>query len=451
LWRTRPRLAAELASITVPYGALVASFGMWWGGWSGPARFLTCLIPLATPFLAAAWVQGSRSVRCLLAGLAIVGTLKVAARVSVEQGALLYNFRDGFDLLLDWASRTVNLPLAFPSIHRLGTEPTLLLGSIWLLSGVVLLLILCAVLRKRPIGAGAIWATTTWLFAVAGVVALSASWRAARTQPLTPESSEIQFLHHWAPEYRSLVVRLPAFRRVPVDSSLNEVQLRSSRRARDAKEGRSLLMLDRVPAGTYAVIIDGASDLEGRLAVSVGRTSQTIEEWSLQGIHTGDTGLLLRIPTRVHSVSIRADPRAHELISQVRLRPQHVMSGDEISERFALRGARYGHVRSFFLDDALYMEPGGVWTRGDAAGEIVIAKDNDGPVALEVTAGPVPTTVEFAAQDVFERVKLAPGESRGMQLPAGLWRITTDGRFRPKDHDPGTRDGRPLGARIEFK
>jgi hypothetical protein len=451
LWRTRPRLAAELALIGVPYIAVVASFGMWWGGWSGPARFLTCLMPLTTPLLAAAWTQGSRPVRCGLAGLGVVGTMNVVARVAVENGALLYNFRDGFDLLLDWASRTVNLPLAFPSIHRLGTEPTLLLGSIWLLSGAVVLLILHVALPRRPMGSGGVWAATSWLFAVAASLAMSASWRAVRTQPLTPESSEMHFLQGWSPERRSIAVRLPAFRRVPVDAGLTEIQLRGSERARDTKDSRSLLALDRVRAGTYGLIIDGAPHLEGRLTVSVGATSQTIEEWSLQGIPSGDTGLQLRIPTRVHSVTIRVDPRAQELIAHVGLRPQHVVSGEMVSNRYALRGARYGQARAFFLDDALYMEPGGIWTRGDATAEVVVVKDDNGPVALDVTAGPVPTTVEFGARDLFERVTLAPGERRALQLPTGLWRVTTEGRFRPTEHDRGSRDGRPLGARIEFK
>ena len=39
-------------------------------------------------------------------------------RVIVDGGGLAYNDRDGYDLLLDWINRYVNLPLAWPSLHR---------------------------------------------------------------------------------------------------------------------------------------------------------------------------------------------------------------------------------------------------------------------------------------------------------------------------------------------
>jgi hypothetical protein len=449
LWRTRRRLAIEIALIAAPYEAVVASFGMWWGGWSAPARFLTCLLPLTIPLLAAVWVNGSRALRWMFVALCAAGAANVAMRVSADQG-LVYNFRDGYDLLLDWASKTVNLPLAFPSLHRLTVEQTLLLGCIWILCGAVAWLVLELILR-RPLTAGAGWAMATWVLVVCGFAGLAFSWRAIHAQPITAESSKIDFLHRWNPDRRPLILPLPTRRRVPLESALAEIQVRSSERVRDLPQGpRPQLWLDRMPAGTYELVVDGAAELEGALTVAIGTTSQPSEEWSLTGLHRGDSGLELRVPTRVRSVTVRGDDRANALISHVGLRPEHVEVEGAARNRQALRSARYGKVRAFFLDDDLYMEPAGVWTRGDSVAEVVVAADGGDAARVAVSAGPVASAVEFTVDGVTERLSLAPGERRELELKAGLWRVVTHGRFRPKDYDPATRDARLLGVRLEF-
>jgi hypothetical protein len=153
----------------------------------------------------------------------------------------------------------------------------------------------------------------------------------------------------------------------------------------------------------------------------------------------------------VHSITIRGDERANALISNLGLRPREVPTPGRVGERYALRGARYGQVRAFFLDDAIYMESEGLWTRGDSAAELVVVNDaGDGGVDIDVTAGPVATTVNFAIGGDTQRIALAAGQRQRVQLAAGLWKVTTTGRFRPKDYDPGSRDARPLGVRIEF-
>ena len=43
----------------------------------------------------------------------------------MDRGAFIYNGRDGYDLLLDWLSPTVDLTLAAPSVHRDGVAAAL--------------------------------------------------------------------------------------------------------------------------------------------------------------------------------------------------------------------------------------------------------------------------------------------------------------------------------------
>ena len=49
------RLAIELLFVTAPYLLTVASFAMWWGGWSAPARFAAVVVPALAIPSAFAW------------------------------------------------------------------------------------------------------------------------------------------------------------------------------------------------------------------------------------------------------------------------------------------------------------------------------------------------------------------------------------------------------------
>ena len=145
LYRQHPRLALECIVVTVPYALVVASFGMWWGGWSAPARFLDSVLPIAVPLMALAWRDSNRAARSMFIALGLIGVTNVVLRIVVLDGLLAYNYRDGYDLLLDWLTRTVNLPLAFPGVHRQGALLAMVLASIWVAAGLVCLTILSGV------------------------------------------------------------------------------------------------------------------------------------------------------------------------------------------------------------------------------------------------------------------------------------------------------------------
>jgi len=264
------------------------------------------------------------------------------------------------------------------------------------------------------------------------------------------EASEIEFIRRWQPIYRPLALSLPSRRLLTSEEALHSIELGTSLRARDAVAPRPLLALNRLPAGEYRVIAEGAGELAGTLRVSVGATSQTIEEWPLAGRHAGDVGLRVQLPTLVHSLTIRSDDRAGALISRLALRPDQVHFGGELDERYAVRAARYGATRVFFLDDGLFMEPAGIWTRGDSVAEIVLTTDLDGPSAVNVTAGPTPAVLDLEGTAGTDALNLQPGEQRVVRVAPGRWKLTTRGGFRPKDFDRENQDGRWLGVRLEF-
>jgi hypothetical protein len=450
LARIAKRLAAELLVIAVPYALVVASFGMWWGGWSAPARFLVCLMPLAVPALALAWRGPSRTIRAAYVAAVLIGVANIVARLTVLDGALLYNNRDGFDLLLDWLSRHVNIPLAMPSVHRSGPSTAWLMTLGWG-AMIAMALAILSLLADRVRTRGAQWAATGLVVSVTLTLGMAAIWQLTGAAALTPTSSQAEFVRRWDAERRPIAIQLPSGRTLDPATATSQLELRSSARARDVSGERPLLAIPWVPAGDYRVVIEGASELAGTLTLSVGRTSQPIELWSLASLRPGVTPLQVRLPAQAHSIVIRADEHARARITRVALRPERLQGATPGSSEYILRAGRYGTATAYFLDDEVYMEPAGLWTRGNGTGRFFLVPDAAGAaVTVDVQAGPVATAVEWTAADRSTPIELNANERRRVQFPAGLVTLRTTGAFRPVDHDPGAEDRRRLGVRLEF-
>jgi hypothetical protein len=192
LGRQHRRLASELAATFAVYVLVVGSYRMWWGGHSAPARFLVAALPLLSVPLAMWWHRSDASRRALTAVLFAIGGVIVLSRVAVDHGALLYTDRDGVDLLLDWANRSVNLPLAWPSLHRDVPGVAWRDIGIWCLGSAAAVWLALAAARR--IG-------QDWTVVAAGVacaVMLSATGVWSRTgAPVTPDASTVHLLQHW--------------------------------------------------------------------------------------------------------------------------------------------------------------------------------------------------------------------------------------------------------------
>lgn len=80
--RSDRRLLASLGLVTIPYLAVVASFGAWNGIWNPPARYQTVLVPLAAGPLAFALVAWRDwTARALYALLVLPGLIVMAFRI----------------------------------------------------------------------------------------------------------------------------------------------------------------------------------------------------------------------------------------------------------------------------------------------------------------------------------------------------------------------------------
>ncbi|MEW6322071.1 MAG: hypothetical protein AB1635_13415, partial [Acidobacteriota bacterium] len=454
LARRHPRLAVELVVMAGVYAVAVASYRMWWGGYSAPARFLvSVLLPAALP-IAVAWQAASRALRAGIVLLIGVGGALVLGRVLVDDGKLLYNARDGYDLLLDRASRSLNLPLAFPSLHRGDVSQAAMDIAGWVavfaLAGVAL-----AVAGRRPLSAGRAWTVAVAVAIVAGHAAGYLTWTGSQRPMGTPATSALALLHTWNPTRQPTVVRLTPTRRATADDVPQLVELATSTRGAPPSGDGPLLSVPFVPAGEYQVVATGSQRLEGTLTVTAGRTVEALERWTLDGRGAGYTGLTLDLPVLVHSITITGDEAARRTIRRLTLRPTRIIPpAGRFSTGYAVRAVRLGALRVFALDEKSFLEAGGLWTSGTHTTRLVLAHDPGAAASLSLRIGPVPAVVTARSGAWEQRWERLPGERWDVRLPeAGadglLLELRAEPAFRPADHEPGSTDRRWLGVRLE--
>lgn len=453
LAQRRPRLATELAVVVVVYTMAVASYQMWWGGFSAPARFLVVILPAAALPLAALW-QACRTnaARSTMLALLALSVALVLPRVFADDGRLLYNVRDGHDLPLDWANRSVNLPLAFPSVHRGATGAALTDVAIWMAASVVCL----AVSRWIAVRRGGAWPWTCLGLAASAMLAATLAWPRHDVGTVTPGTSTLNLLRAWRPGWHTVgwesrPWRMLDARDVPLGLRIGS-NTRGPRDLRDAP----LFAASLVPAGDYELLVAGSDRPSGELLVMLGDRSLVLDRIGLEGHPAGATGLVVHLPVPVRSLVIRGDEQARHAVSHVELQPRRLRSETATGGKgFALTGTSYGRARVFFMDGGAFMEPDGFWTRAQSRTRLAIEwADAAPPPALLVRAGAIETTAEVASDGWHERLLLSPGEERHVQLPApgtaDVWlvEIVTGAGFRPGHHDPANEDMRNLGVWI---
>lgn len=449
LARQRPRLAVELGILAVTYTVAVASYRMWWGGFSAPARFLIVILPVAAIPMAALWRScRTPAARAVVLAVLALSVALVLPRLVIEEGALLYNVRDGFDLLLDWANRSVNLPLAFPSLHRDVPGDGLADIATWLASAAFCLAAGWQAATRR----GDPWTWACASLAATAMVASTLVWT-RYDHAVTPDTSALNLLHQWDGRRHTVGWQSRPWALSSQAEAPLHVRLATS--SRGPRQARDVALFDAplVPAGDYEVVVSGSARPSGTLTVSVGRSTLALQHFDLDGRPSGPTGLVVRLPVRVRSLSIHGDNEALRTVAALHLQPRHVRDDDRKTDGVALGAARYGAARVFFMDDRAYMEPEGFWTRAEASTRIVIDSAGE-PVspALVVRAGPVEATVEVTAGQWAQALPLLPGESRRVVIPTKpgveAWEIevATGAGFRPAWHDPSARDMRNLGV-----
>lgn len=417
LARHRPRLSIELALASLPYVVITASFAAWFGGVSAPARYLAALVPMAAAPIAWWWRERSsvpERAFTLLLLLLSVGLL--VPKLLVDQGLLAYNDQEGYDFLLDWMGRSVDLGAAFPSVFRDAPTSALIDATVWLAAGAVVFL----TTRAAAVSRGGAWTVTAASAIAAMLGAATIVWARHGVDAVRPSTSQLAMLRAIAPDRRA--------------ESLEVLNV-----ARGPHADGAVLRASMLPAGEYEFV--QGTGVPRDIRIEVGRTDQITER---RGV--------FRLPVTVHSVTVRSDGPP---VVNPRLRVQRLFP-PVIEHAFARRATRYGHTQAYFMDDSSYMERDGFWTRGEETTTIVFVPDRDGDWTLILQSGPVATAATVSMGEWEERLEFAPHQQRPVTLPpmpaastamptVRVVTIRTEAWFRPGDRDPQSQDTRRLG------
>lgn len=449
-----------IAAIAVPYIAAVGMFQMWWGGTSVPARFLTPLCLVFGVAAARAWNEARLPLsRAAAASLLAVSVFIAALLLIPGHGRLLFNFRDGFALWLEWANNLVDLPRALPSLFRDTPRQAWFKAGLWVASAtagwVLLRLVTSRAADERTATRRLAWAIP-WSLAVSAMLACSLVWRVGDVQPLTPETAAMGLIVHADPklrpvayDYANQTFELPR-------TLLARLRLRPSTR-RPPASGAPLLALPQVPAGTHKLYLLTSEPAAGTIVLRVGRDSPPLDTWQLAEAHGGPLSRPIRFPVEVQSLYIEADARARGAITGVSLQPWAVEDvRAPIVRGTADRAARYGTATVYFLSAGAFPEAKGFWLEGGREAHVVVS-NYGAPLRVFLRNAPVENTIAVEVDGDRREAGLHPGEETTLVIPRRrpttdvVVRFQTTAGFRPSEREAGSTDVRYLGCWVEIR
>jgi hypothetical protein len=466
--RTR-RLALEWTVVAIPYLLAVTTFAMWWGGWSGPARFLVpLLLPLAIP-AAYAWnAFTSRGARAVSIAALVVSAWLCAVMAGGGGGRLGYHTRNEGGLTaapwLQWASRVVDLPTAFPAFVPQPTQPdpggrvsranaarTGFSTTVpWLLCLGAAAAVVALVFRRRNAAPETIVTAATFAFAAAAMIALSVVWRAQVGERVTTTAAQLDLLRRLA-DGRVLSLDLERHRRWSVDEA-SGMRIEVPVRRRGVGRNRPLAAFPGVPAGAYMLTAKRQGGTDGWIMIGVGDDQFAIVT---QPIAAFDAGVRVELPLPVRALLVRADEGARDQLVSVELHPLP-RAGDPVASQVAARAVRYDGATVFFVDDRSFPEPAGFWIAGGRESTVAIRPDQRRSIPIVLRNGAIDNRVTLQAGAWRADFALTVGEEQRIEIPIGasgaaLLSIRSANGFRPSDVDANSRDTRFLGVFVQVK
>ena len=464
------RLIAELLLVLVPYLLTASSYAMWWGGNSAPARFLVALMPIAALPIAWWWSRliGDRETgesrsqgwRALTLFVLLISIAMVLPRAWVDGGRLLYNNRTGIDLVLDWMSRSVDLPLAFPSVHRGSATGAISDALVWLAAGFLMAAVAYLLTRWPRQSVGATWTIVSLSGAVVAMLGCTVVWAKHGVAAVTADRSSVAALAAYSPSLQTTVLQLRPFRFLDAEAFVGRIEFGTTDRQAAAANDPARLRVAGLPAGDYALLSGSDRAATGEISAVVGRNDAPIDRWQMEGHPAGVTGVVLHLPVAVASATLRADHAAPATFPNLRLRALAVRPPANADGRRAVRAARYGRARVFFFDEQAYLEPTGFWTRAGGAATVVVDLDETARpegVQLFLRAGAVATSIEASAAAWTRSWNLQAGQEAVVTLPpvdntsSLALTLRSGAGFRPFAVDPASDDVRHLAVWVEIR
>jgi len=452
------RWSIELLAVLVPYMIAVGMWAIWWAGTSSPARYWTPLSLVLGVAAARVWHDVRARGTAVLGGVALgVSVLITVALLIPDRGGLLFNFRDGVALWLEWASDLVDLPRSAPSAFR----DTV--GQMWMKAIVWTAFLGAAWFVMRTLGKkqrGTLALAAPWTLAIAVMLAVTVSWRVSGAEPLTPQTGSLQLLRGVSPlatnayDYGSHQIE-------PVSSALSTLRLTTPERRAPGRPA-PLLSIPNVPAGMYRLHLvrtaqsvgpssDGESDDRGTVTMRAG-SGMAFRTWTLSKDGSDSLDPPVHLAAGVRSLVVDGNEAARRTLKAVELQPVIDTSASASSLLVARRAAlatRYGDADVYFMDEHAFAEPNGFWLMGGQSARILITGPL--PTKLLLRNAPVANVVTIGSQTI----ELGPGEEKVIELPvSGLvvpLRMRAARGFRPWDSDHANADMRFLGCWVELR
>jgi len=452
--RQRPRLAAEVAVVALPYTVMLATYDAWWGGFGAPARYFGALLPLAALPLALLWATGRTLTRAWLLCLLTVSLAGLVCRLLAGEGVTAFAERLGPDAFLDRAARSVMLTEVLPSVRGAFTwrDTAALTAALLAAWGLPALL-----WRRRSPSAGAAWAIVSCAAASALMASAALVWTSHQSPGVSPLKSQLAFVSDWRPERQPFLLRPKPPYVTSVANLLRRIDVALPPWRDDADGGATGVVTAPVIApADYEIVLGGEMPLHGRLDVVLGDTPLSTDGWRLDDLPDGRRVLPWTLAVAVGTLTFRADADARHSIRDLRLRVR-ALRPEPVFPRAAKRVVRYGGARAFFLDDNAYPEGPGFWTVGESTMSVVIERGDPSQTEgqrLTLQSGPVPTSAELRSGAWLTHRTLAAHERVDVTLPAAGREVALSIRsglaFLPVRHDPANRDFRHLGVWVEL-
>lgn len=454
-------LAAMLAMTAVPYVLITASYHMWWGGTSAPARFLVPVLWLAALPAAVAWGYGRRAAdRGVWLGLLVLSAVFTVAMSHGGLGLLTFTTRASYGPFQEWATRAVDLSMALPSVLRDGPLVATGQAALWGLALAGWWLALRVLVRS----VAAVAACAVPLAVLAASLAMDATWAIRGVDALRPDASRRALLDAaWLDGVGVSFQRFEVDGRrrragpAPVAQLLPLLELRTM--SRGHAPGSPLTAIAGLPAGDYRVKVSSTEPASGRVRLEVGRGG-VLADHDLPGLAAErDRRRFFDVawPVGVEAVTVAAgedSTATGATVTPLRLRPP----AEQPLRDAAILARRYSGADVFFTTDGQYAERDGIWFKAGAV-PVVVRPRRAGAsgVAIFLRNGPRPNVVELASGGWREQLSLLPGQEASVEWPwsAGarerVLEVRTAEAFRPADVDPASQDLRRLGVWIEFR
>jgi hypothetical protein len=441
--------SAQLATVllvvsALAYVLLVASYRMWWGGLSAPARFLAPLmLPLGLAVAVGWQALRTDASRHVAVGLLVVSLVLSGVMVVVDQGRLAYDERDGRARWTSWASPIGDLAAALPAAHRDPPRIVARDASVWGMG----LLLAWAALRGIERRRGMRREVTMAVLGAGAVACVATTWWMRDAEWSRPQTSQMHWLEvdaRTAGSRRVAITRPEAPARWRAD-----LDLLSQRRAQP--NAYTLLDLENVPAGRYRVVSTSTAP-GARFGVAVGldRAMGFIEEMQVDD-DVGTVRLVLPVP--IGRLIVRGSREAAEAGGRTWLRPERVEAADTTRPP-AVVARRVGDLTLFFPDRGVFPvgDTDGFWTAGDTDTYVAVAGPPGRRVTLDAAAGAGGVSLDVRVGPTRARHRLDPGMTATIEvgrLPrtgAQVVDLQVTGGFRPALTSPGSADQRRLGV-----